>query len=377
MKVRSFRPLRAAGLGAVVLALTGCGPGYGDLPLPGSAVAGDSYRLEVAFDDAVNLAEGAQVKVDGLSVGRVQKVRAEAFHAVADLDIEQHVTIPQGSTARLRYDTPLGELFIELDPSGTGAPLGDGDTITTAATSTAPSVEDTLAQASLLVNGGGLGELQTITEELNAAIGGREDVVRDVLDRGLELTRAANAGSKDLDALLRDLARASGTLAARREVFGEALEAVGPLADMLREDTPALSRLLRRTSAVTARANRVVGRTQDQTVQVLEQLGPILEEVLSVEPEFVHGLTALQQADAILSQMIPGDFIGLSALIHVDLSRLVGTSGGGTSPGGGGTGGSDGGGLLGQLPGLGGDTSPGDPLGGLLSGLGLGAGGTP
>lgn len=313
----------AVGIAAGLLGISGCGPGYQDLPLPGSSVEGKSYRLEVAFDDAVNLARGAQVKVDGLPVGRVQRVRAEGFRAVAELAIENDMTIPGGSTARLRYDTPLGELFVELDTAAAGEPLGDGDAITARDTTTAPSVEDTLAQASLLINGGGLGELQTINEELNAAIGGREDKARDVFRQSLRLVRGVNDGSRDLDRLLHDLDHASRALARRRGVFGDALAEIGPLADTLRVDTPKLDKLLRRTATVTARANRLMARTQDATVQILDQLGPILDEVLAAEPAFVHGLTALARADRVLSAMIPGDFLPLEALLHLDLTRLV------------------------------------------------------
>lgn len=356
----------AAGLPAALFSLSACGPGYQDLPLPGTGAEGDSYRLEVAFDDAVNLAQGAQVKVGGLPVGRVQQVRVSGFKAVAELDIESDVSIPTGSTARLRYDTPLGELFVELDPAATGEPLGDGDEITARDTSTAPSVEDTLAQASLLINGGGLTELQTINEELNTAIGGREDVVRDVLGRSLDLLRGVNAGSHDLDGLLRDLSEASQALTERRGVFKEALAELGPLADVLREETPKLNRLLQRTTTVTARANSVMARTQDQTVQILEQLGPILEEILSAEPEFVHGLTAVQNADALLRQMIPGDFLPLQAIINLDLTRLLDDSqGGDPAPD------DDNGGLLPDLPGV--VSGPGplpDTLADLLGGLG-------
>ena len=72
---------RLAVLLATVLAatLSACGPDYGDLPLPGSKVGGPTYRVSAIFDEALNLAQGAQVKVNGVSVGRVQTVTAKDF----------------------------------------------------------------------------------------------------------------------------------------------------------------------------------------------------------------------------------------------------------------------------------------------------------
>jgi phospholipid/cholesterol/gamma-HCH transport system substrate-binding protein len=359
-----------AALAVAQAVLSGCGPGLQDLPLPGSGAHGDSYRLEAVFDDAVNLTEGAQIKIDGLPVGRVQEIDARGFKAVAQLDIESDIVVPVGSTARLRYDTPLGELFVQLDTPNSGTALREGDSIPAKDTSSAPSVEDTLAQASLLVNGGGLTELQAINHELNTALGGRENLARDVLERATVLLRGANASSTDLDRLLRDLNTTAATLKERREVFGEALRELGPLADILRSDTPALNRLLRKTGDITRQANRVLDQTRTQTTQILRQLAPILDEVLSAEPAFVHGLTALQRADEVLKKTIPGDFIGLDAIIRLDLAGLLNPAPdqAATPPGGEGLGG-----MLDPLTGLFGGRAGlpvgDDPLLDLLSGV--------
>jgi phospholipid/cholesterol/gamma-HCH transport system substrate-binding protein len=167
----------------LAVGLTGCSTGYKDLPLPGSDVGGDTYEVTAVFDQALNLAQGAQVKVNGVSVGRVQTVTAKDFQAYVSMDIKQSVEIPEDSTVRLRYDTPLGELIVQVTPGRSAHRLGDGDSFTRRLTTTAPSVEDALASASMLINGGRLGELQTIAEELNTTINGRESEIRASLRR--------------------------------------------------------------------------------------------------------------------------------------------------------------------------------------------------
>ena len=67
--------------------------------------------------------------MNGVSVGRVQSVTADDFKAKVTMDIKTSTRIRQGSQARLRYDTPLGELFVQITPSGRGAvaaPRGPG-----------------------------------------------------------------------------------------------------------------------------------------------------------------------------------------------------------------------------------------------------------
>src|SRR3546814_8159169 len=45
-----------------------------------------------------------------------------------------------------------------------------------------PETEEVLASAATLLNGGGLGQVRTITRELNKAMGGREGDLRSLID---------------------------------------------------------------------------------------------------------------------------------------------------------------------------------------------------
>ncbi len=113
----------------VLLSACSSGPDYADLPLPGSGVSGDTYTLTAVFDEALNLAQGAPVKVNGVPVGRVQTVTAKDFKAQVTMDLKASTELRQGSEARLRYDTPLGELFVQITPARKGTVLEDGDTL--------------------------------------------------------------------------------------------------------------------------------------------------------------------------------------------------------------------------------------------------------
>src|SRR3546814_6249477 len=71
------RPLRAAVV-AVVLALLGSACSVLNAEnIPVATGVEDPYSITVFFPDALNLANGAAVKIDGATVGRVQEVRSE------------------------------------------------------------------------------------------------------------------------------------------------------------------------------------------------------------------------------------------------------------------------------------------------------------
>ena len=162
-------------LAALVVALLGsiaAGCSYGDSLRP-AAVGAGQYRIDAVFEDALNLPAGAPVKVGGVAVGKVVAVQPDDYRARVQMAVDDDVRIPRGSTFRLRYTTALGELYVEVTPAADGPPIEDASTIEGANVYTAPTVEDSLASASLLVNGGSLGQIQTIVTELNHALDGR------------------------------------------------------------------------------------------------------------------------------------------------------------------------------------------------------------
>lgn len=338
-------------VGAVVL--SGCGPTMSDLPLPGSGVHGDTVEIKVQFDEALNLARGAQVRVNGVSSGKVRSVTAKDFKAIAVLDVRRSAQVRATASARLRYTTPLGELFVDVTNPDQGPLLRDGAMLAVDRSSTAPTVEDALASASLLVNGGGLNQLQTVTQELNTALGGREDTVRQLMQRANTFLGEANATTADVDRALTALATVSQVLRANRATIDAAMTDIRPAARVLRSNTPGLTRLLAKLDEFSSTANGVVGATRTQILQMLRQVSPVLDEFLANRDTLRPSLDALVSLSDNLNAAIPGDYANMKLEMQLDkvtLPTLLGAPGSAADPGSGATGGSGGlGGLLGGL----------------------------
>jgi phospholipid/cholesterol/gamma-HCH transport system substrate-binding protein len=316
--------LRAALTVAVAASLTGCGIGYKQLPLPGSKVRGDVYQVQATFDQALNLAQGAQVRVNGVSVGRVASVEAKNYQAVVTMDIRKGASIPEDSKARLRYDTPLGELIIQVTPGGSARDLADGDQFGSDKSTTAPTVEDTLSAASTLINGGDLGELQIIAEELNTTLGGREDEIRHTNEQVSSFLKDANASTGDLTRSLEALRDVSEVLDDERPTIRKALDDLAPATETLSENTDEIVTLLERAEQLARTGHRLAIKVDDPLVQILAQLGPIADAVLATQPELRPGLINLDKVAAQLRRTVPGDTLPLLALVHVDETQIDG-----------------------------------------------------
>lgn len=303
---------------AVAVTGTGCSTTMRDLPIPGTGVSGDKIELSADFKDALNLAVGAPVKVNGVDSGKVTDITVDHYVAHVTMDVKTDAKIRDGATARLRYTTPLGELFIDITNPAQGTAMADGDTLGLPRTETAPTVEDALSEASLLINGGGLDQLRIITDELNKALGGNEENIRGLLDRANTFLTQANATTQSIDAVLGSLNSLSKTLNGRKETINRAMRQIRPAAAVLRRATPGFTKLLQAVQRFSGAANSTVNATRTQLLNLLAEVEPTLAELAANSGRFDSMLRSIELAANTGKQAIPTDYLDINGTLHVD-----------------------------------------------------------
>jgi ABC-type transporter Mla subunit MlaD len=102
----------------------------------------EGYRFTVPFDEATQLAVESDVRISGVSVGKVKSVDlSDAGYADATVEMDSpYAPIPDDTRATLRQKTLLGETYVELTPGSDEADtLPEGGTLAPA--QVAPSVQ--------------------------------------------------------------------------------------------------------------------------------------------------------------------------------------------------------------------------------------------
>ncbi|HEX4252487.1 MAG TPA: MCE family protein [Pseudonocardia sp.] len=301
--------------------LAGCGVSATDLPVPGGGVDGPSYQLTAVFADALNLPDGAHVKLNGDDIGRVRQIVAKDYTARVTMDVRTDVTLPRGSTAELRQATPLGEVFVAIHPpdhAPPGPPLREGDTIDLPATQAGASVEDLLASLSMLVNGGGLAQLQTIVAELNSATDGRAVQIAHLLGQTTQTEATLNARTQDIDRVLAASQRLTGTLVARRDTIDKAFADFTPAIQVLADQTDRFTKALDSARKVSDRGDHVIDESGSDIKAVTRDLGPVLDGFARIGPRLGPSLRNLVAFGKVIDSVTKGE----SAAAAADLSLL-------------------------------------------------------
>jgi phospholipid/cholesterol/gamma-HCH transport system substrate-binding protein len=329
------------------LGLTGCDFSVYSLPLPGGADLGDNpYRVTVEFRDVLDLVPQSAVKVDDVSVGKVDSIDVRGYHAEVTLLVRRSVKLPGNAVATIRQTSLLGEKFVSLAPPDTGASsdrLGDGDVIPLSRSGRNPEVEEVLGALSLLLNGGGVAQLKTIATELNRALAGREGNVRSVLDRLKTFTAQLDTGKDQIVRAIESLNRLAVSLRQQEGSVKLALDELpGAIASINRQRDD-LVRMLQALARLSSVATHVIRDSKAATIDSLQALAPTLEKLAEAGDAFPKSLQVFLTypfVDAVVGEnpaqarnLHMGDYTNLSVQMDASLAELSNNNPGLPGPG--------------------------------------------
>ena len=289
-----------------------------DLPLPGGADLGDHpYRVTVEFADVLDLVPQAAVKVNDVVVGRVESITlggADRWTPQVVVAVNGDVKLPADATASLRQSSLLGEKFVELEaPQGDHGRLKDGAVITADRTNRHTEVEEVFGALSLLLNGGGIGQLRTINQELSSALTGNEPEIRAFLSNVNDLVTNLDDHRGDITTALDGLNQLATTLASRNEQIRGALTDLTPGLQALSDQRTALVTMLQSLDTLSTVAVDTINRSRDDMVADLKALAPILQQLAAAGqnlPQALEILPTFPFTDEVLNTK-KGDYINI------------------------------------------------------------------
>lgn len=325
------RPLAVAlSIAALVYAVSGCGwRGLNSLPLPGTEGNGPgAYVVQAQMPDVNNIQANSRVRVADVTVGHVTKIERQGWHALVTMRLNREVNLPANATAKIGTTSLLGSYHIELAAPKGEAPQGrlrGGSVITLSRGSAYPSTEQTLAALSLVLNGGGLGQIQDITEALSTAFRGREQDARSLIGQLDKFSGYLNDQSDDIIAATESLNRLVGKFAAQQPVLDRALATIPNAIAVLNDERAKLVEAADQLSKFSALTADTVNKTKTSLVNELNQLGPVLESLANAGPSLTRSLSLLATfpfPNETFQNFQRGDYANLTAIVDLTLSRI-------------------------------------------------------
>ncbi|GAA3118584.1 hypothetical protein GCM10010449_45790 [Streptomyces rectiviolaceus] len=318
-----------AAIGSLLLA--GCEfNGLYDVELPGGAAKdAGAYRVTVEFRDVLDLVPQSAVKVNNVTVGSVEKVELDGWHAKVRLRVAGSVKLPGNAFAGLRQTSMLGEKYVALSAPPDSAPVGrlkDGARIPLSRSGRNPEIEEVLSALSALLNGGGVAQLKTITTELNKALSGRENRVKSLLKELNKFVGGLDGQRKEIVRALKGVDRLAKRLKKEKKTIGDAVDTVPPALKVLADQRRDLTKMLTSLSKLGKAGTKVVNASRSDVIANLKHLRPTLEQLNKAGDDLPNSLELLTTYPFPrgVTGAIKGDYVNLKITADLDLDSIYG-----------------------------------------------------
>lgn len=295
-----------------------------------------SYRFDVHFDEASQLAVESDVRISGVSVGKVKGIElGDDGLADATIEIEaKYAPIPSDTRTMLRQKTLLGETYVELTPGSSDAPpLPEDGTLPNAQVSDAVQLDEIfrafdeptraafqnwMADAAVAFRGRGvdlnaaLGNLDQFAErsdDLLTVLDTQRLAVKKLLADGGATFNAISEQPDQLRSLITNTEQVFRTTAARDQEIREIFQALPTFLDESKLTLDRLAEFSRDTNPLVTQLQPVAKQLSGTFIS-LQNLSPELERFFNgmdkVIPRSEAGFSSLR---TILDNQLP-PFLG-------------------------------------------------------------------
>ncbi|AHH15373.1 MCE family protein MceE [Nocardia nova SH22a] len=325
------RRIAAVALGvAVLMGATGCEwDGLNSVSMPGAAGTGEgSWKVRIQMPNVTTLTRNSPVKVDDVTVGSVSGIELQDWHALVTVSLDKGVNLPENAVARIGQTSLLGSNHVELAAPTGIAPEGklkDGDLIPLDRAGTFPTTEQTLSSLSVVLNGGGISQLETITHELNATFNGREDAIRDLLPQLNQLTTTLDQQTGDIISAMGGLDRFGGELAQEKDRVTEAITKIHPALTVLADKRENITKTITALGDLSGVVQQVIATSGDNLKANLANLWPTLQTLANTGDRLAASLQLLLTFPFPIkgiNKAIKGDYMNLFVTYDLTSARM-------------------------------------------------------
>lgn len=141
--------------------------------------------VRVMMSATGGLYQGSEATYRGVKVGKVTAIRLTGSGVEADVQLTGDAKIPANTTARVRSLSPVGEQYVDFEPTSTSGPyLRDGSTIAATSTDLPTTLGSTVVAVNGLLKQVDATKLHRLLGELATGLGGTGEDIGQIVDQG-------------------------------------------------------------------------------------------------------------------------------------------------------------------------------------------------
>ncbi|WP_052667940.1 MCE family protein [Nitriliruptor alkaliphilus] len=297
-----------------------------------------------AFSDVQGLLVNDDVKIAGVTLGRVERIEHRPGGEVeVGFTLNDDVRVPEDSVVSIRWRNVTGLRYLYVEP-GEGEPAGAEHTFPRDQTRSPADLGSLLQRLTPFIDALDPAQQNQILEALSTALVGREQEIQDLIRQGGELTQSIASRDQEIERLLNNSVTVLDAYAAREQQLRGLIDSFAEVSQTLRERNDELDSAIVAIADGQEELRRLVDANDDEirlTLDALERVTTVLtdqaddfERTLASSPRGLVGYHLISRTGQWFNIRAVGTSVG---------GQVVTTERGATKPRA--DGGSDGGGV--------------------------------
>lgn len=308
----------------------------------------DRTAYAATFDDVQGLLVNDDVKIAGVTLGRVESMNHEPGGEVrVDFSVRDDVALPEDSEISIRWRNVTGLRYLYVEPGEADAQVAANHSFPREQTRSPANLGSLLQRVVPFIDALDPALQNQVLEALSTALVGREDEVRELISEGAELTNAVASREAEIERLLQNSVTVLDAYAEREDQLRGLIDSFAEVSGTLRERNDELDSAIISIADGQEELGRFVDANDDEVrlaIDALEDLTGVLrsnagdvERVLETTPRGLIGYHLISRTGQWFNIRSVGTSVG---------GEVVTTERGAAKPDG--EGGSEGGGVSGD-----------------------------
>lgn len=295
---------------AVVIAVVVASFSYDKLPFIKGT---DDYSAY--FAEAGGIKSGSDVRVSGLSVGRVSDTTLEGTQVRVDFTVDKGVELGDRTEAAIKTETVLGTKMLEITPRGDGVLDGPIPLDRTKSPYDLPSALGDLTTA---ISGLDTTQLSSALTTLSQTFADTPPDLKLALEGVSRFSDTLNSRDAELRNLLANANKVTGVLAKRSDQIAQLVANSNALLSELLAQRDSLDALMNNLTAVSASISGIVDDNRQTLKPALDKLNGVLSILDNRKQELQKTLSLLRRY-----AMSFGEVLGSGPFFKASLVNLV------------------------------------------------------
>jgi phospholipid/cholesterol/gamma-HCH transport system substrate-binding protein len=267
------------------------------------------------FAEAGGIKPGSDVRVSGLSVGRVSDIRLEGTKVLVDFTVRDGVELGDRTEAAIKIETVLGTKMLELTPRGDGELTG---TIPVERTTSPYDLPTALGDLTTTISGLDTTQLSKALTTLAQTFADTPPDLKVALEGVARFSDTLDARDAKLRNLLANANKVTGVLAKRSDQIAKLVVNTNTLLAELLSQRASLDALMNNLTGVSKQLSGLVADNRTQLKPAIDKLNGVLEILDNHKQEIQKSLGLIRRY-----AMSFGEVLGSGPFFKASLVNLI------------------------------------------------------